>query len=213
LGLQIAQLAWKLMHEGDQPTGAKYDHYLGQLYVDVQKAFETDETVEKEIRDIARQLEDLESEASEKSLSMVTKCLLAQCQTAYRLGIYHDYQVWESSIAHSGLLEAAKDMMLQCGNVVKLEEGEKAGCIVVKLDTIDEFKDMKEPYKVLFRSDGTRTYAGADVALQMWKFGIIQDPFRYQVFDHQPDGKDVLRTSLKGRKKSFGKFDVVFNVI
>jgi len=213
LGLQIAQLVWKLMRESEQSTEAKYDHYLGRLYVDVQKAFETDEKVEKEIREVARQLEDLDSEASKKSINMVTNCLLAQCQTAYRMGIYHDYQVWESGIAHSGLLEAAQDMMLKCENVVKLEEGDKAGCIVVRLDMIDEFKDMKEPYKVLFRSDGTRTYTGADVALQMWKFGIVQDPFRYQVFDSQQNGRDVLRTTMKGRKKNIGKFDAVFNVI
>ncbi|RDE13680.1 MAG: arginine--tRNA ligase [Candidatus Thorarchaeota archaeon] len=213
LGLQIAQLAWKLLQETENLANIKYDHYLGRLYVDVQKAFETDEKAENEIREIARQLEDPDSEASKKSISMVTACLLAQCQTSYRLGIYHDYQVWESDIAHSGLLEAARNMMLECENVVKLEEGDKAGCIVVKLDTIDEFKDMQEPYKVLFRSDGTRTYTGADVALQMWKFGIVQDPFRYQVFDKQPNGKEVLRTSVKGKKKNIGKFDVVFNVV
>ncbi len=211
--LEIALRTWKHLHDAENPTDTKYDHYLGRLYVDVQKAFETDEEVEREIREIARQLEYPDSEASKRSIGMVTNCLLAQCQTAYRLGIYHDYQVWESDIAHSGLLEAAKDMMLGCDNVVRLDEGDKAGCIVVKLDTIDEFKDMKEPYKVLFRSDGTRTYTGADVALQMWKFGIVQDPFRYQVFDEQPNGKEVLRTSLKGKKKNIGKFDVVFNVI
>lgn len=213
LGLQIAQLVWKLLHDAEQATEVKYDHYLGRLYVDVQKAFETDETIEKEIREISRQLEDLDSEASKKSSSMVAKCLLAQCQTAYRLGIYHDYQVWESDIAHSGLLEAAREMMLKCENVIKLEEGDRAGCTVVRLDMIDEFKDMKEPYKVLFRSDGTRTYTGADVALQMWKFGIVQDPFRYQLFDKQPNGKDVLRTSLNGKKRNIGKFGYVFNVI
>jgi arginyl-tRNA synthetase len=215
LGLQIAELCWRMMQRPlpEEQPNMKYDQYLGRLYVEVQKSFETDEQAEKQIREVARQLEDLNSEAANTSAVMVTKCLLAQCQTAYRLGIYHQYQVWESMIAHSGLLELARDLMLKCDNVVKLEEGDKAGCIVVRLDTIEEFKDMQEPYKVLFRSDGTRTYTGADVALQMWKFGIIQDPFRYQVFDHQPNGKDVLRTSLKGRKSRIEKFDVVFNVI
>ncbi len=213
LGLQIAQLTWKLMQMDDKETDEKYDHYLGGLYVDVQKQFENDKEVEAKIREVTRRLEQLDSIESETSSKMVTKCLKAQNQTAYRLGIYHDYQVWESSIAHSGLLTRARDMMLDCENVERVTEGEKKGCIVARLDTIEEFKDMKDPSKVLFRSDGTRTYTGADVAFQMWKFGIVDDPFRYRPFEKQPDGITVYRTSLDGEKRDLGKFNVVFNVI
>jgi arginyl-tRNA synthetase len=144
---------------------------------------------------------------------MVERCVKAQYETSYRLGIFHDYQVWESAIAHSGLLEQARKMIIQSKNIRKLEEGEKKGCIVADLSVIDEFKDLKDPYKVLFRSDGTRTYTGADVALQLWKFGLVKDPFRYDLFDTQPNGMDLYRTSLKGKKTELGKFDVVLNVI
>ncbi|MFW9806156.1 MAG: arginine--tRNA ligase, partial [Candidatus Thorarchaeota archaeon] len=67
--------------------------------------------------------------------------------------------------------------------------------------------------KILFRSDGTRTYTGADVALQLWKFGIIDDPFKYSKFEDQPNGKPVMRTDLHGEKLELGKFDIVMNVI
>ncbi|MFW9869673.1 MAG: arginine--tRNA ligase, partial [Candidatus Thorarchaeota archaeon] len=86
-------------------------------------------------------------------------------------------------------------------------------CIVADLSVIDEFKDMKDPYKILFRSDGTRTYTGADVALQLWKFGIIDDPFKYSIFETQPNGEKVFRTDLQGEKRNLGKFDLVMNVI
>ena len=56
LGLQIAQLTWKLMQIEDQSDDTKYDHYLGHLYVGVQEAFENDKKTEEEIREIARQL-------------------------------------------------------------------------------------------------------------------------------------------------------------
>ncbi|TXT57721.1 MAG: Arginine--tRNA ligase [Candidatus Thorarchaeota archaeon] len=214
LGLQIAQITWKLMMDGEpENIEEKYDHFLGKIYVEVQEAFEKFESIEKEIREVSRKLEDLSSSESKHSLKMVTKCVKAQYQTAYRLGIYHDYQVWESAIAHSGLLEIAREKMMECENVVKLEEGEKAGCIVAKLDSIDDFKDMKDPNKVLFRSDGTRTYTGADIALQMWKFGIYPDPFFYQIFEKQPNGEEILRTALEGKKNGIGKVDLVFNVI
>ncbi|UCE10187.1 MAG: arginine--tRNA ligase [Candidatus Thorarchaeota archaeon] len=213
LGLQIAQLAWKLQKEGSTETDQKYDHFLGTLYVDVQKDFETNPVVEQGIRETSRQLEDPESTDAQVSEEMITRCLKAQNETSYRLGIYHDLQIWESAIAHSGLLDTAREMMLSCESVFIPNDGDKAGCVVAKLDDLEEFKDMKDPYKVLFRSDGTRTYTGADVAFQMWKFGIVSDPFKYAVFENQPNGEDVLRTTLVGDQKNFGRFDVVFNVI
>jgi arginyl-tRNA synthetase len=213
LGLQIAQLIWKIMQIEDTRGDMKYDNYLGHLYVEVQKAFDESESVQEEVREVSRKLEDLDSKEAKLSAKMVTECLKAQNETSYRLGIFHDYQVWESAIAHSGILELAQKMMLKSDNILKLDEGEKAGCIVADLSVIDEFKDMKDPYKILFRSDGTRTYTGADVALQLWKFGIIDDPFKYSLFEEQPNGKQVMRTDLQGKKVKLGKFNVVMNVI
>ena len=85
--------------------------------------------------------------------------------------------------------------------------------IDIRKEMIDEFKDMKDPHKILFRSDGTRTYTGADVALQLWKFGLVKDPFHYAVFEVQPNGKNVTRTTLEGEVENLGKFDIVLNVI
>ncbi|MFW9843716.1 MAG: arginine--tRNA ligase, partial [Candidatus Thorarchaeota archaeon] len=213
LGLQIAQLVWKLKQVGDNPGETKYDHYLGHLYVEVQEAFDESEEVQKEVREVSRGLEDLQSDDAKLSGEMVRKCVKAQNQTGYRLGIYHNLQVWESAIAHSGVLSLAREMILKCDNISILEEGDKAGCIVANLSVIDEFKDMQDPYKILFRSDGTRTYTGADVALQLWKFGVVEDPFHYVVFEKQPNGEDVKRTALEGEEGNLGKFDIVLNVI
>jgi arginyl-tRNA synthetase len=213
LGLQIAQLTWKLQEMNEKETKEKYDHFLGKLYVEVQEEFEESADVEGEIRVISKQLEDRDSKASKDSLEMVLRCVKAQNETAYRLGIYKDYKILESTIAHSGLLDVAKEMMLKSDSIMKLEEGDKAGCIVAKLDTIEEFQEMKDPYKVLFRSDGTRTYTGADVAFQMWKFGIVNDPFKYVVLEEQPNGGVVYITSFEGKDKNIRDVDLVFNVI
>jgi len=213
LGLQIAQLVWKLKQTSGDEGEKKYDHYLGHLYVEVQELFDSSEEVQKEVREVSRQLEDLQSADANISGEMVRRCVEAQCQTAYRLGIFHNYQVWESAIAHSGLLSLAKNMILQCDNIFKPEDGDKAGCIVANLSVIDEFRDMKDPHKILFRSDGTRTYTGADVALQLWKFGLVKDPFHYALFENQPNGESVKRTTLEGEDDDLGKFDIVLNVI
>ncbi len=94
LGLQIAQLIWKLMQIDGDEGDTKYDHYLGLLYVDVQKGFDGSASVQEEVREVSRKLENLESKEAKLSSKMVTKCLKAQNETSYRLGIYHDYQVW-----------------------------------------------------------------------------------------------------------------------
>ena len=213
LGLQIAQLVWRLLKGIDKhDPKQKYDHFLGHLYVDVQKALK-DPQAEAEIREVSRGLEILDSEAARMSAEMVTDCVLAQYETANRLGIYKTLQAWESAIAHSGLLETGQKLMMESDNVFILEEGEKKGCIVADLRSIPEFEDMRDPYKVLFRSDGTRTYTGADVAFQMWKFGIVDDPFLYTEFTTQNNGVKIIRTSTEGSKHDVGRMDLVFNVI
>ena len=40
--------------------------------------------------------------------------------------------------------------------------------------------------KVIVRSDGTVTYVGKDMALQMWKFGLLDRDFYYRVFAESP---------------------------
>jgi len=213
LGLQIAQLVWKLKQTEDHSADKKYDHFLGRLYVEVQEAFDKSEKVQQEVREVSRHLEDLESEDAKISGKMVSKCVASQAQTGYRLGIFHKLQVWESAIAHSGILGLAREKMLQCKNIFIPKDGDKVDCIVADLSVFDEFKDLTDPYKILFRSDGTRTYTGADVALQLWKFGLIKDPFKYSVFERQPNGEEVKRTSLEGEEDDIGKFDIVLNVI
>ncbi|MHA2022434.1 MAG: arginine--tRNA ligase domain-containing protein, partial [Candidatus Thorarchaeota archaeon] len=139
LGLQIAQLVWKLKQIDDDPGDKKYDHFLGHLYVEVQEAFDASDEVQKEVREVSRQLEDLQSDDAKLSGEMVRKCVEAQNKTGYRLGIYHNLQVWESAIAHSGILSLARDMILKCDNITIPDEGDKAGCIVANLSVIDEF--------------------------------------------------------------------------
>ncbi|MFW9968415.1 MAG: arginine--tRNA ligase, partial [Candidatus Thorarchaeota archaeon] len=75
LGLQIAQLVWKLMKDKPIAGDEKYDHFLGHLYVQVQKDFEEDKNIEKEIREVAQDLERPESDAAKLSDEMVTKCV------------------------------------------------------------------------------------------------------------------------------------------
>src|SRR5207247_3674544 len=49
--------------------------------------------------------------------------------------------------------------------------------------TEDGKPEEEQREKVIVRSDGTVTYVGKDIALQMWKFGLLDRDFHYRVFD------------------------------
>ena len=94
------------------------------------------------------------------------------------------------------------------------EEGENAGCWVVKLGDVPEFEKLESPDKVLVRSNGTATYTAKDIAYQLWKFGVLGKDFFYDRYCLQPNGTVLWTTSSTGTKMDrFGRANQVINVI
>ncbi len=211
LGLQVAQSVWGFINLGGTPSG-KLDHWLGQEYVEVAKKIE-DPKVAEEVRTILKGMERGTGDIAKSARELAEKCVKAQYETAFKLNIFHDVLIWESDIVKSGLYGAALEKAEATGEVIREETGKNAGCIVAKLEKIEEFKGMESPDKVLVRSDGTATYTGKDLAFQMWKFGIILPKFKYRVFMKQPNGHEAYTTSADGAEMVFGKADRVINVI
>ena len=207
LGLQIAQLYFILKQKEKWNYTGKYDHFLGKAYVKAVKQIEGNKQKEEEVREILKLMEEGDNETSEKIKKIAFKCVRAQYETAYRLNIFHDLIVWESDIVHSGLFKKALERMLECEHIERLE----SGAIIAKIDIFDEFKEMKEPYKVLVRPDGTATYLAADIAFQMWKFGKIEDVLRYRILEQNEN--TLWTTSQEGKEKKFNGADYVINVI
>src|SRR4026207_1165563 len=92
----------------------------------------------------------------------------------------------------------AFEYLKKTGEVFLQTEGKLAGCWVMKIDddtpsnpeAPETPADLENPHalaeqkeKVIVRSDGTVTYVGKDIALQMWKFGLLDRDFHYRVFD------------------------------
>ncbi|MEM3030671.1 MAG: arginine--tRNA ligase [Candidatus Micrarchaeia archaeon] len=212
LGLQVAQSVWGYLKINRNIVG-KADHWLGAEYVEAAKRFGEEPRVEKAVREIVKSMEEGGNEIAREARSLCEKCVAAQRQTAFNLGIYHDVLVWESDILRSGLFERGLEKMLESGAAVKEEGGKNAGCIVAKLERLPEFAGMESPDKVLVRADGTATYTGKDAAFQMWKFGLLEADFKFKKFMEQPNGKVLYTTAGEGERKEFGKADVVVNVI
>jgi arginyl-tRNA synthetase len=210
LGLQVAQSFWGYSHLGKKPSG-KLDLWLGGQYVEVSKRFESEEGVQKEVRELLKKMEEGEGNEAQECRALVEKCVAAQYETAFKFSVFHDLMVFESDVVKT-IFEEGMEMLKRNGAIVKETEGKNAGCFVAKMAS-EEFASMESPDKVLIRSDGTATYTGKDVIFQLWKFGLLKREFSYSKFMEQPNGKECFMTDRKGKKGGFGKATRAINVI
>ncbi len=213
LGLQVAKVYWGTRNLPDFPrTEEKFDQHLGRLYVQVEKESSKAE-VDSEIRKIMKEIEEKTAPTGQGARSLAEECVRAQYLTAYRLGIFHNLLIFESEIVSSGLFAKALEKMLSTGAVYRATEGEKKDCIVCDVSTIPGFENLEDKEVVLVRSDGTATYAAKDVAFQMWKFGLFENPFHFADFEKQPNGVLAEKSVPSGREIDLGKSALVINVI
>ncbi len=194
LGLQVAKTLWAEMNIKPEETGGKADHFFGKLYVEAEAKCAADPKVEGEMQGLVAKMEAGNTPEAKKGRALAEKCVTAQYETAARLNVGHDLMVWESDLVSCGLLSEAMKKMLECSHIRKLDEGDKAGCTVADLSEFPEFANVKEPYSVLTRSDGTATYAAKDIAFHLWKFGLLPDEMKYArlagVWSSSPKGAE-----------------------
>ncbi|MDE1860108.1 MAG: arginine--tRNA ligase [Candidatus Micrarchaeota archaeon] len=217
LGLQVAESVWGYMHMGNEPD-KKFDTWLGEQYVMVNKRMSEKAAVKEEINHLVKRMEAGGTDEAKTAREIAEKCVAAQYETASMYGICHDILVWESDIVSEKLLEKALSVADKAGMLEKPKEGKYAGCVTINLDKVKELaKDFENPLedtKVLVRSNGTATYVAKDFAFHMWKFGIIEDTFKYRTFIRkQVDGGELRTTSPSGERKRLGPADSVINII
>lgn len=210
LGLQVAQSFWGYKNFGKKPSG-KLDLWLGQEYVEVSKKFEADEKVQKEVRQLLKEMEEGKGKNAKECRELVEKCVASQYETAFKFSVYHDVLIFESDILRTIFAEGL-ELLKKNGAIVHEKEGKNAGCWVAKM-TSPEFANMESPDKILIRSDGTATYTGKDVIFQLWKFGLLKNDFSYKKFMKQPNGVECEMTSAKGKKSKMGHAARAVNVI
>jgi arginyl-tRNA synthetase len=213
LGLQVAQSLWGFLNYDSNPAG-KFDSWLGHQYVGISRKFEQDKDLVEGVRDILKSMEEGDNEVAVAGRELAERCVAAQYQTSFDLGIYHDVLVFESDILHT-IFDEGMGQIKDNEAVVLEAQGKNIGCWVVKLseDFEKEFGKMENPDKVLIRSDGTAVYTGKDVIFHLWKFGKLKNDFKYEAFIKQPNGKIAYKTSSKGKPMDFGQAHSVINVI
>ncbi len=168
----------------------KYDHWLGELYVRLGKAKETDaETIEKGVSNVMHKLE------QGKLRTKIEEVVQAQLQTCYALGAEYDLLVWESDVVAAGFLEKGLEILKNSPYVSKPNEGKYSGATI--MDVSEFIPGLAEPNVVLVRSDGNAVYVAKDIGYHFWKIGLFQG-LKFQHFATQPSGKDLYSSALNG---------------
>ncbi|MEM7737314.1 MAG: arginine--tRNA ligase [Deinococcota bacterium] len=193
----------------DSATGPKYDHWLGELYVKLGQAKETDaEAIETGVREVMHQLE------AGKLRNEVAEIVKAQLATCYRLGVEYDLLVWESDVVDSGFLAQGLAVLKQSEFVSASETGKYAGALV--MDVSEFIPGLEEPNVVLVRSDGNAMYVAKDIGYHYWKLGILAG-LRFAPFATQPSGHVLYSSDPNGNTDpdghTFAGADNVVNVI
>lgn len=218
LGRQMGVLVWAFLNnlhlEVPRERDMKLDFWYGLVYAKAAQKLEKNPELEAEVDEVMKQMLS-DSEVSLFSRQLAEKCVESNLETAARVGIAYDLLVWESDISKARLWERTMKLLEKSEYFVWETEGEYKGCFVAKLSRLEEFKDKKNPDKVLVRSNMVPTYVAHDIAYQLWKFGILEADLKYRPWHKQFNGKDLWTTSpiLATPLTRFAKADRVINVI
>ncbi|MFH1586093.1 MAG: arginine--tRNA ligase [archaeon] len=218
----LALLAIKKEWYNDHPKEEDYDkrdYYYWDIYSWMAKKLgvqrddpgsvsETDIDLVAKEKEIIHALENQEGEYFEMGQSIASEMVNAHLATNSRLGIYYDILVWESSIIKAKLWETALELLKKSDRFVFKESGDNEGCWVL------EYGSDRED-KIFIRSDGTTVYVAKDFAFHLWKFGLVEDPFKYFIWSTQTNGKKLYSTFGKESVDAIdpANADEIINVI
>ena len=193
----------------------KLDIYCWNVYSKVYEKYEEKE-LNNLLKIILKEIEHVNSELHKFAKWFSERILECHLETLKKLDISFDLLPRESDILALGFWEKAFEILKKSENFVYEKEGKNKGCWVIKLGEHEKFSHLKEPDKIIVKSDGTVTYTGKDIAYHFWKFGILGKDFFYRRF--YPKFHNIWITESSEEKaekpeKKFGNADKVINVI
>ncbi|MBI4095228.1 MAG: arginine--tRNA ligase [DPANN group archaeon] len=218
MGVPTAAVFWAIKNKRapDKKQFPKLDHWQGDIYVSIKKLMDEKPEINKSVHELLAELEsNKHPKLNEEQRELIEECVKAQYETWSRLNAFHDIRVHESDVVFSGLFDFGLKKLKQSGKLVKAEKGDDKDCYVIPLSQFDYFKGMLKPDKILIRPDGTATYTGKDVMLQMWKFGILPDLLKYKKILKQRNGEELYATWPAGKpeKNRFNSADFAIHIV
>ncbi len=243
-GVQVADIVvgFTLLQQGNLeiPDGNQqlpeepFDYFCSRVYVAVGKAYEAQPELLELRKTVLHAIEHGSEPESGPDYPVIAADLSRQIVKAHlttmaRLNISYDLLTWESAILSAGLWKHVFKMLRERDLVEKPETGPLAGCWVLPFGEgeVQTEEGDHTSNKVLVRKDGTATYTAKDIAFQLWKFGLTDDPqigvqFQFVPWGRQQDGRILwsmrppeaeVSSEEKADPKRFGHARRVINVI
>jgi len=201
------ELEKKSLEELEKIEG-KFDYYCWDLYTRVSRYLAENEEAQLRKAEVLKRIEHNLSPEADYADYISKRIVRAHLATMNRLGITYDVLPCESSILRLKFWDKAFKMLKESGAIYFSEEGESAGCWVMKLE------GEPDREKIIVRSDGTVTYVGKDIAYQLWKFGLLGQDFYYRPFQEENSHLVWISSAEPtGHDLHFGAGSKVYNVI
>ena len=235
VGFTLLRQGYLEIPEGNQQLpGEPFDYFCSRVYVAVGKAYEAQPELLELRKTILHAIEHGSEPESgpdypEMAADLSRQIVKAHLTTMARLNISYDLLTWESAILSAGLWKHVFKMLRERDLVEKPETGPLAGCWVLPFGEgeVQTEEGDHTSNKVLVRKDGTATYTAKDIAFQLWKFGLTDDPqigvqFQFVPWGRQQDGRILWsmrppEAEVSGEEKAdpkrFGHARRVINVI
>jgi arginyl-tRNA synthetase len=195
-----------------QDKSLKFDYYCWDVYARVTPFYEVEDPKHALRGQTLKEIEQGDNDTARMAEVVAMTIVRCHLRTMHRINVSYDLLPRESDILHLKFWDYAFRQLREKEAIFLEKEGKNAGCWVMRLDT-----EGHEDDKIIVRSNGTVTYVGKDIAYQLWKVGLLDQDFRYELLDTSDGTADeVWVTSSSGGRDDhppFGHGHTVYNVI
>lgn len=186
----------------------RFDYYCWDLYARVSPFYQSEDPKHELRAQTLQEMEAGDNDTARMAELVAMTIVRYHLTTMARLNVNYDLLPRESDILHLKFWDKAFQQ-LKDRNAIFLEtEGKNKGCWVMRLET-----EGYEDDKIIVRSNGTVTYVGKDIAYQLWKLGLLDQDFKYEIFDKDRNIWVTSSTTDQPGHPDFGRGHTVYNVI
>ncbi len=198
-------------------ASSRFDYYCWDLYARVTEWYEHDKERLKIRAAALHAIEHGGNDTAALAAFIADRIVRCHLKTMRRMNIGYDLLTWEGDILRLHFWAHAFEFLKKTGEVYLRTEGKLAGCWVMQIEEEggkeDEGSEEEQKEKVIVRSDGTVTYVGKDMALQMWKYGLLDRDFYYHRFEGELWSTTSDAAADVATHPAFGHASMVCNVI
>jgi arginyl-tRNA synthetase len=189
-------------------TKHKFDYYCWDVYARVTGFYEEKDPKHQLRGQTLKEIEAGKNETSDMAEIVAMTIVRYHLRTMARINVAYNLLPRESDILHLKFWDRAFRLLQERNAIFFENEGKNTGCWVMRLDA-----EGHEDDKIIVRSNGTVTYVGKDIAYQLWKVGLLDQDFHYEVFDSDNDVWVTTSSTGKTDHPDFGHGQTVYNVI